>query len=130
MSTPGVDRSSFPGSGRADDARAQTFVEWLRALPPAPIILTIGSLGSLLFLLRAVTSHTTPVAVLMSAGVVTGLIFGVDAVIASVATWRFSQDEDSGRALLMALAGGMAYLVSFTAFAGVVVMILVLNGAP
>jgi hypothetical protein len=141
---PGAAPSAVPGSGYADavpaaavrasqdsvpaaDVPPLTFVERLRRLPPAPTILTVGSIGSLLFLLWAVTSHTTPVAVLMSAGVVTGLIFGVDAVIASIATWRLSQTEESGRALLMALAGGLAYLVSLTSFAGVVVMILVLN---
>ena len=104
-----------------------TTADRLRRLSPAPVILTAGSIGSLAFLALAVTSHTTPLPVLMSAAVVTGLIFGVDAAIASVSTWRSGQDGDSGRALLLAVVGGVAALVAAGAFAGTLVMILVLN---
>jgi hypothetical protein len=104
-----------------------TFAERLRRVPPAPVILTAGSLGSLLFLARAVTSHTTPVPVLMSAAVVAGMIFGLDAVVASVATWRAGRNGESGWALVLALIGGVATLISAGAFAGMLVMILVLN---
>ena len=110
-----------------DDDLELTFVDRLRRLSPALVILTVGAIGSLLFLLRAVTSHTTPVAVLLSAGVVTGLIFGVIAVASSVGTWTASQDGRPGRALVLAFVGGFAYLVAFGALAGVLVMILVLN---
>jgi hypothetical protein len=112
-----------------DDAAEEslTFVERLRRLPPAPVLLTVGSIGSLVFLLLALTSHTTPVAVLLSAAVVTGLIFGVDAVIASVITWRASQGGEVGRAFLAAVVGGVASLVSLGAFAVTLVMLLVLN---
>lgn len=104
-----------------------TIVERLRRLPPALVILTAGSLGSVIFLLRSVTSHTTPVPVLMGAGVITGLIFGADAVISSIATWRSAVAGESGKALLLALVGGISYVISFGSFAGLVVMILVLN---
>jgi hypothetical protein len=104
-----------------------TLAERLRRLPPAPVILTAGSIGSLLFLARAVTSHTTPVAVLISSAVVTGLIFGLDSAISSVATWRAAQDGESARALLLAVIGGVAALVCAGALAGTLVMILVLN---
>ena len=112
-----------------DDAEDEpsTLVERLRRVPPAPILLTIGSIASVLFLLLAVTSHTTPVAVLLSAAVVTGLIFGVDAIIASVVTWRLSQSGEVGRAFLAAIVGGAASLVSLGALAGTLVLILVLN---
>jgi len=110
-----------------DEGYSPTLVERLRGLSPALVILTLGSLGSLLFMIFAVTSHTTPVAVLMSAGVVTGLIFGVDAVISTVATWRATQDGETGRAFLLAFVGGVACLLSFGAFCGVAVLLLVLN---
>lgn len=118
---------SAGGDAESDDDRSPTLVERLRGLSPALVILTLGSLGSLLFMIFAVTSHTTPVPVLMSAGVVVGLIFGVDAVISTVATWRASQDGETGRAFLLAFVGGVACLLSFGAFAGVMVMLLVLN---
>jgi hypothetical protein len=105
-----------------------TLADRLRRLSPALVILTAGSIGSLLFMARAVTSHTTPVAVLMSAGVVTGLIFGADSVIASVATYRAAQNGEGGRAVLLALVGGVSAVVCAGALAGTAVMILVLNG--
>jgi len=110
-----------------EDEVPLTLAERLRRLPPALVILTAGSLGSLFFLFRAVTSHTTPVPVLMGAGVETGLIFGADAVISSIATWRAANAGESGRAVLLALIGGISYVVSLGSFAGLVVMILVLN---
>ena len=110
-----------------EDEMPPTLVERLRRLSPAPVILTIGSLGSLVFLFLSVTSHTTPVAVLLSAAVVTGLIFGADAVIASVITWRASQNGETGMAFLGAIVGGVASIVCFGAFSGTLVLILVLN---
>jgi hypothetical protein len=113
----GLDEEDFP----------PTLVEQIRRLQPAPVILTICSVGAFLFLARAMTSHTTPVPVLMSAGVVTSLVFGIDAGVASVGTWRASQDGRTGRGLLLATLGGFAALISAGAFSGVLVMVLVLN---
>jgi hypothetical protein len=110
-----------------EDEMPPAFVERLRRLSPAPVLLTIGSIGSFVFLFFAVTSHTTPVAVLLSAAVVTGLIFGADGVIASVITWRASQNGETGMAFFGAIVGGVASLICFGAFAGTLVFILVLN---
>ena len=110
-----------------EDEMAPTMIERVRRLQPAPVVLTAGSLGSLAFLLMSVTSHTTPLGVLMSAAVVTGLIFGADAIVASRATWRASQDGETGFAFLLAFIGGLASLISLGALAGTLVMVLVLN---
>ena len=110
-----------------EDDLQLTFADRLRRLSPAPVLLTLGSIGSLLFDILAVTSHTTPVAVLMSAGVVTGLVFGANAVIASMGTWRATQDGEYGRALLLAGIGGASALVSTGALAALLVMVLLLN---
>jgi fucose permease len=110
-----------------DQALPPTLADRLRRLSPAPVLLTLGSIGSLLFLGVAMTSHTTPVAVLMSAGVVTGLIFGANAVIASRGTWRATQDGESGRALLLAAVGGISAVISAAALAALLVMVLLLN---
>ena len=110
-----------------DDDLPLTIRERVRRLPPAPILLSIGSIGALLFLLKAVTSHTTPVSVLLSASVVVGLVFGIDAVVASVATWRAGRKGESGWAIVLAICGGLAGLICAGSFAGMVVMILLLN---
>jgi len=110
-----------------EDELPHTLADRLRRLSPALVILTAGSIGCLVFMARAVTSHTTPVAVLMSAGVVTGLIFGADSVMSSIATYRASQNGESGRAVLLALVGGVSAVICAGAFAGTAVMVLVLN---
>jgi hypothetical protein len=104
-----------------------TLTDRIRGLKPAPVILGLASIGSVVFLLRAVTSHTTPVPVLLSAGVVAALVFGIDAGAAAVAVFRSGQEGRTGRALLLALLGGFAALFGAGAFSGVLVMVLVLN---
>ena len=105
----------------------QTLTDRIRGLKPAPVILGLASIGSVVFLLRAMTSHTTPVPVLLSAGVVAALVFGIDAGAAAVAVFRSGKEGRTGRALLLALIGGFAALFGAGAFSGVLVMVLVLN---
>ena len=123
--------ASFPPanleSDYVEDEHPWTLAARLRRLSPATVLLTLGSIGSLLFLGLAMTSHTTPVAVLMSAGVVVGLIFGVNAVVASIGTWRATQEGESGRALLLAAVGGTSAVISAVALAALLVMVLLLN---
>jgi hypothetical protein len=74
------------------------------------------------------TSHTTPVPVLLSSAVVTGLAFGVDAVVASFMTWHAGQNGEGGKALLLALVGGMSAVIAAGAFAGTLILALLLKG--
>ena len=104
-----------------------TLVERVRRLRPAPVVLTVCSVGAIVFLARAMTSHTTPVPVLLSAGVVSCLVFGIDAGAASLGTWRASREGLTRRALLLSALGGVTALISAGAFAGVLVLVLVLN---
>jgi hypothetical protein len=104
-----------------------TFADRLRRLSPALVILSILSIGSLVFLAFAMTSHTTPVPVLLSSAVVTGLAFGVDAVVASFMTWHAGQNGQGGKALVLALIGGTSAVIAAGAFAGTLVLALLLN---
>ena len=110
-----------------EDEMAPTMMQRVRRLQPAPVVLTVASLGSLVFLIKSLTSHTTPLGVLLSAAVVTGLVFGADAVVASRATWRASQGGETGTAFLLAFIGGISSLISLGALAGTLVMVLVIN---
>ena len=105
-----------------------TFTERLQRLSPALVILSVLSIGSLIFLALAMTSHTTPVPVLLSSAVVTGLAFGVDAVVASFMTWHAGQNGEGGKALLLALVGGMSAVIAAGAFAGTLILALLLKG--
>lgn len=110
-----------------DEDFPETVTERLLRIQPAPVILTAGSLASLVFLTVAMTSHTTPVPVLTGAAVIAGLIFGVDAIVASLATWRASKEGRVGWAFFLAMIGGIATLVSAGAFAGTLIIVLLLN---
>ncbi len=111
-----------------DPAPLVTLKDWLRRLSPAYATLAVVSIGSVLFLALAMTSHTTPVAVLMSAGVVTLLAFGLDTAICSVAAYQAGLREEAGRALLFALLGGVSAVICALSMAGTLIMILVLAG--
>ncbi len=112
-----------------DEAKVPlTFPDRLRGLSPAVVILSILSIGSLVFLAFAMTSHTTPVPVLISSAVVVGLAFGVDTVVASFMTWRAGQNGEGGKALLLALVGGTSAVVAAGAFAGTLILALLVNG--
>ena len=104
-----------------------TFAARLRRLSPALVILSILSIGSLVFLAFAMTSHTTPVPVLLSSAVVVGLAFGVDTVVASFMTWHAGQNGEGGRALLLALVGGTSAVIAAGAFAGTLILVLLLK---
>lgn len=109
-------------------ASEMTLKDRLRRLSPVYVTLTVVSIGAVIFLALAMTSHTTPVAVLMSAGVVTFLAFGLDAAICTVASYGAGRREEAGRALLFALLGGVSAVICALAMAGTLIMILVLAG--
>jgi hypothetical protein len=124
----GVPQTAPAQEDLAEDEPVLTWAERFRNLSPALVTLSIGSIGALIFMLLAMTSHTTPVAVLLSAGVVVTLAFAADAVIASVATWRAAvEDEDPGRALLLAILAGGSAVVCAGALGATTVLLLVLN---
>ena len=120
--------SADDASDEEEDEVQLTIGQRLRRVSPASVILTVGSIGSLIFLAQAMTSHTTPVPVLMSAGVISGLIFAVDVAIAAFATWLSARQGRIGRATLLALLAGMCAMISAGCLSGLLVMILVLNG--
>jgi hypothetical protein len=124
------DANSLTEDPAVDDRPASqlTLKDRLRRLSPVYATLTVVSIGSVIFLSLAMTSHTTPIAVLMSAGVVTFLAFGLDAAICTVAAYGAGRREDAGRALLFALLGGVSAVICALAMAGTLIMILVLAG--
>ena len=117
-------------SGTPPDLTIGGVIARLRRLPPAVTVLTLGSIGSVIFMALSVTNHTTPVAVLLSAGVISGLIFAIDAAIAAHSCWSASVNGRMGRAILMAWISFGFMLVCAANLAGTTVLILVLNGWP
>jgi hypothetical protein len=125
---PAADADAAADDLEDDPEIAMTLADRLRRLSPALVILSILSIGSLIFLALAMTSHITPVPVLLSSAVVTGLAFAVDAVVASFMTWKAGQDGRAGKALMLAMVGGISAVIAAGAFAGTLILALLLKG--
>ena len=95
-------------------------------LTPTRVTLAIALLGSVAFLLYAVTVRDASQIPLLSSGAaVLGLVFSALAVGGAISTYRSGRAGQSGRALLMALMGGLAAVIAFGCFSGAVILALV-----
>ena len=127
-----LDRESLGPEEESDEESPETeqklsLFQELRRMPPGAIILAIAAVGSAGFLIAQVLSHTSPIPVLTSAGVITGLIYSVLTIAAGVASYRAAGDGLAGRSLLLALVGGTAAIIACGSFAGAVVLFLALG---
>ena len=120
-------RPSDEAEADEQDNLARSLGRRLRRLSPVVVILSIGSLGTMAVGLWALLSHTSPIGLLVSAGVVAGIVFALDTIAAAVATYRAGQDGETVRALLLACLGGATSMISAVAFAGALVLVLLLN---
>ena len=96
----------------------------LRRLPPFAVLLSAASVVSLAFLALTLSSRSVAIPVVAASLVVTGIVFAADTVVLGVGTYRAGEDGSSGRALLLALAGGMSALIAGVSFGGALVMVL------
>jgi hypothetical protein len=99
-------------------------------LGPIPItatgvLIVIALIGSLLYLLYALTVRdASQIPLLASGAVVLGLVFAAIAVLGARATWRSSVGGRDARAFGHAIVGGLAALVSAGCFAAAMILIL------
>ncbi len=96
----------------------------LRRLPPFVVLLSVASLASVAFLAVSVTRRSIEIPVLIAAAVVTGILFASDTVVLARSTYIAGGDGRGGRALLLALAGGVAAVVAGLSFGWAAVMVL------
>ncbi len=97
-------------------------------LSPSLFILGLAVVGSVVFLAYALTVRDPSQIPLLSAGAaVMGLVFTALTVAFAAATFRAGRDGRAGYALLLALCGGVAAIVACGAFAGAVILALVLG---
>jgi hypothetical protein len=116
---------SYPSPSMGD--RLRSMGERLRRLSPVVVLLSIASLASAAVGVWAVLSRSSPVGLLVAAGVVAGIVYALDTIAAAVGTYRAGQAGEIGRAFLLALLGGAASMISALAFAGSFVLVLLLN---
>jgi hypothetical protein len=79
------------------------------------IALGLAVAGSLVFLVLAIVARNIPL--LASAAAVVGIVFLVLAVIGGRGTWRAATDGRNGRALGLAVGGGLAAIIGLASLA-------------
>jgi uncharacterized membrane protein len=106
------------GADRARPARR-------RGISPGVVFLAIALIGSVVFVLYAVTVRDASQIPLLAAGsLVLGIVFIALAVYTVRATWRAGVDERGGRALLLGIGGGIAAIIGAGCLAAAIILFL------
>jgi hypothetical protein len=93
------------------------------AITPTGVLLAIALVGSLLYLVFAITVRDpSQIPMLVSGAVVLGVVFVAIAVTGLIASWRSSIRGRDGRALGHALVGGLACLAAAGCFAAAIIL--------
>jgi len=96
-----------------------------RRISPGIVFLAIALIGSIVFAVYAVTVRDASQIPLLAAGAaVLGIAFVALAAYALRATWRAGIDGRSGRALALAVGGGIAAIIGFACVAGAIILFL------
>jgi hypothetical protein len=89
-----------------------------RRISPGVVILVVALIGSVAYLLYAITVRDpSQIPLLASGAVVLGLVFAALAGYSLRATWRAGIAERNGRAVALGMVGGVAAMVSAGCFA-------------
>ena len=92
-------------------------------ISPGAVILGIGLVGSVAYALYAITVRdASQIPLLASGAVVLGLVFGALALYAMRATWRAGVAGRDGKAIVVALVGGVSAIVAAGCFAGALIL--------
>ena len=102
----------------------QTLMARLRRLPPFVVLFSAASVVSVAFLALSLTSRSIEFPVLIAAAVVTGIVFAADTAAFARVAYLAGEDGRSGRALVLALAGGTAAVLAGLSFGWAAVMVL------
>lgn len=101
------------GAPQASDRAASTTRPAGRRISPGVVILAIALIGSLAFLVYAITVRDpSQIPLFASGAVVLGLVFGALAIYSLRATWRAGVTERNGRAVALGLVGGFAAMIA------------------
>ncbi len=102
-----------------------------RRISPGVVFLAIALIGSVAFVLYAVTVRdTSQIPLLTAGGVVLGIVFLGLALYSLRATWRAGIDGRNGRALGLGLGGGIAAIIGAGCVAGAIILFLLSQPVP
>ena len=102
----------------------QPIMARLRRLPPFVVLFSAASVVSLAFLGLSLTSRSVDFPVLTAAAIVSGIVFAADTAAFARVAYLAGDDGRSGRALLLAVAGCTAAVMSGLSFGWAAVMVL------
>jgi len=89
------------------------------------ILIAVALIGSLAYLVYAITVRdATQIPLLASGAVVLGIVFAAIAVVGARATWRSSVRGRDARAFAHAIVGGVAALAAAGCFAAAIILFL------
>jgi hypothetical protein len=96
-----------------------------RRLSPGLIFLAVAIVLSVVYAVYAVTVRdTSQIPLLASGAVVLGIVFGAASIYALVAVWRSGVEGRGGRALGIAVVGGIAAIIAAGCIAGAIVLFM------
>jgi protein-S-isoprenylcysteine O-methyltransferase Ste14 len=96
-----------------------------RAITPGVVFLALALIGSIAFLLYAVTVRdASQIPLLAAGGVVLGIVFLALATYTLRSTWRAGIEERNGRALALGIGGGIAAIIGAGCIAGAIILYL------
>ncbi len=120
-----TDRHAPPSGGAARRPSAPRRASGRASLRPTPglVFLVIAVVGSIAYLLYAITVRdASQIPLLASGAVVLGIAFGALAIYCLRASWRAGGDGRGGRALFVALIGGGAVIATAGCLAGALIL--------
>lgn len=120
-----TDRHAPPAAGAARRPSAPRRASSRGSLrpTPGPVFLVIAVVGSIAYLLYAITVRdASQIPLLASGAVVLGIAFGALAIYCLRASWRAGGDGRGGRALFVALIGGGAAIATAGCLAGALIL--------
>jgi hypothetical protein len=94
-------------------------------ISPGVVILVLALVGSVAYVLFAITVRdSSQIPLLISGAVVLGIVFTALAVYSARAVWRSGLEARNGRAILLGIVGGVAAIVAAGCFAGAIILSL------
>lgn len=96
-----------------------------RRVSPGAVMLAIALGGSVVFALFTITVRdASQIPLLASGAAVVGIAFCAVAAYAARSTWRAGLDGRNQRAILLALAGGLAAIIGAGCLAGAIILFM------
>jgi hypothetical protein len=96
-----------------------------RTVSPGAVLLAIALGGSVVFALYTLTvREASQIPLLASGSAVLGIAFIAVAVYAARSAWRAGLDRRSGRAMALALSGGISAMIGAGGLAGAIILFM------